>query len=114
MIDEKTVHVPVIPATVLETPGGAGEHTGTRTGKKTPGGAGTHTGHTGHADAQRHTDHTDEPHGVVCVSVTVHRPRASQRPTCAGSDPGLTVFVSAVRVSPREHEDEASVNTSEV
>jgi hypothetical protein len=26
------------------------------TGKKTPGGAGTHTGHTGHADAQRHTD----------------------------------------------------------
>ena len=29
------------------------------TGKKTPGGAGTHTGH---ADAQRHTDRTDEPH----------------------------------------------------
>jgi hypothetical protein len=28
------------------------------TGKKTPGGAGTHTGH---ADAQRHTDRTDEP-----------------------------------------------------
>ena len=28
-------------------------------GKKTPGGAGTHTGH---ADAQRHTDRTDEPH----------------------------------------------------
>jgi hypothetical protein len=37
----------------------------TRTGKKTPGGAGTHTGHTGHADAQRHTDH-------VPVQYTVH------------------------------------------
>jgi hypothetical protein len=35
------------------------------TGKKTPGGAGTNTGHTGHADAQRHTDHTDEPHRVL-------------------------------------------------
>jgi len=30
-------------------------------GKKTSGGAGTHTGH---ADAQRHTDHTDEPHNL--------------------------------------------------
>jgi hypothetical protein len=37
-------------------------HTNPSPGKKTPGGAGTHTGRTGHADAQRHTDHTDEPH----------------------------------------------------
>jgi hypothetical protein len=29
--------------------------------KKTPGGAGTHTGHTGHADAQRHSDHIPVP-----------------------------------------------------
>jgi hypothetical protein len=32
-------------------------------GNKTPGGAGTHTGHTGHADAQRHTDQSHNQAG---------------------------------------------------
>ena len=37
---------------------GTGVLTVTGAGKKTPGGAGTHTGHAG---AQGHTDHIDEP-----------------------------------------------------
>jgi len=48
------------------------------TGKKTPGGAGTHTGHTGHADAQRHTDHTDEPH-TIQTQFQQHTPSTSAR-----------------------------------
>mgnify|MGYP007033230437 CR=1 FL=1 len=40
---------------------------GKKTMKKTPGGAGTHTGH---ADAQRHTDRTDEPHNHPPVRKT--------------------------------------------
>ncbi len=47
----------------------------TGTGKKTPGGAGTHTGHTGHADAQRHTDEShNQPNPP-----TTHTPRTSAR-----------------------------------
>jgi hypothetical protein len=48
------------------------------TGKKTPGGAGTHTGHTGHADAQRPSDHTDEPHNHPKFQThQQHTPRTS-------------------------------------
>ena len=43
------------------------------TGKKTPGGAGTHTGH---ADTQRHTDRTDEPHNHPNPPTT-HNPHVS-------------------------------------
>ncbi len=45
------------------------------TGKKTPGGAGTHTGH---ADTQRHTDSTDEPHNHPNPPTT-HNPHVTAR-----------------------------------
>ena len=59
-------------------------------------------------------------HECVCVSATVHTP--ARRGGCTGSDPGLTrgtatlirVYVSAVHVACREHENEASVNVYEV
>jgi hypothetical protein len=47
-----------------------------RTGSKTPGGAGTHRTHTGHADARRHTDRTDEPHNHRNPPTT-HNPHVS-------------------------------------
>jgi hypothetical protein len=43
------------------------------TGKKSPGGAGAHTGH---ADAQRHRDRTDEPHNHPNPPTT-HNPHVS-------------------------------------
>ena len=70
-----------------------GEPGHTRTCKKTPGGAGTHTGHTGHADAQRHTDHTDEPHNhpntctgkLGCVQLSLQASKIVLGVTCGSS-----------------------------
>ena len=53
-----------------------GSPRGLLTGSKTPGGAGTHRTHTGHADARRHTDRTDEPHNHRNPPTT-HNPHVS-------------------------------------
>ena len=64
-----------------------------RTGKKTPGGAGTLTGHTGHADAQRHTDQshnqpnpptTNTPHVSATTEAAADSTAASPKPTVLG------------------------------
>ena len=77
-----------VPGSCSKTPGGAGH---TRPGQKTPGGAGTHTGHTGHADAQRHTDQshnqpnppttTNTPHVSATTEAAADSTAASPKPT---------------------------------
>jgi len=65
-------------------------------GKKTPGGAGTHTGHTGHADAQRHTDQshnqpnpptTNTPHVSATTEAAADSTAASPKPTAPRGRP---------------------------
>jgi hypothetical protein len=76
------------------------------TGKKTPGGAGTFTGH---ADTQRHTDRTDEPHNHPNPPTT-HNPHVSATTEGEAAADSIPVLTAKTHNSP-QHVNSTTVKT---